>query len=244
MTRSSYRLQWRGLAIAIIVVTDVIFFSLVYTVLDKQTIDATKDPRWMVPWLECVVVTQDKNQCLDLAKPLAVNENLLIAVLIMLAVVGIEAFILICRWQMITGWFKLFQRKFRNSREMQEFASLDAHRYSTNKRQIELLNMPSTNASTAGRGSPGFSPSLASPTKFVTPLTRIENTDYREEYLQQDHMQRAYHSANTSFSRPLHTTSSRYSNVTTLSDSPSTYSGYSKSDFTRQPTLPKIYDRG
>ena len=197
----------------------------------------------MMPWIKCVVLTQDKNQCLGLAKPLAVNENLLLAALIMLAVVGMEAFLLICRWQMITGWFHLFMRKFRDSREMQEFISLDAHRHSADKRQIELLNMPSANASTAALDSPEFESSLASPTKFVSPLTRIENTDYREEYLHQDSMQRVYHSPNTSFSRPL-ATSSRYSNTTVMSDAPSAYSSYSKSDYSRNPTLPRIDDNG
>ena len=237
-------LQWRGLAIAVIVVVDVIFFSLVYTILDRQTVNSTKHPESTLPWLECMVIKQDKNQCLALAEPLGVNENLLIAVLIMLAVVGIEAFLLICRVQMITGWFKLFQRKFRHSREMQEFVSLEAHRFSTNKQQIELLNMPSANASKSALDSPlspGMSPSISSPAKFVSPLTRIENTNYREDFLQQENVERVYHNPATSFSRPR-APSVRYSDSSNISETPTALSAHSKAGLVRQPTLPRIDD--
>ncbi|KAL9092898.1 MAG: hypothetical protein Q9159_000522 [Coniocarpon cinnabarinum] len=238
-------LQWRGLAIAIIVVADVIFFSLVYTILDQQMSSTIRNPESLEPWLECLVIKQNKNACLHLAKPLAVNQSLLIAVLILLAIVGIEAFFLICRWQMLTGWLNVCRGRLRQSREMNEFVSLDAHRLSATKEgNIELssIGSPLSNDSPYGSNLTASAMSMnspASPAKLVTPLTRIENTNYYDEELAPTGaFDGIYHNPVTNFSRPVGNPS-RFSSE---SEGLSTYAIRSKNDMSRQPALPKIDD--
>ena len=135
-------LQWRGLAIAILVLVDVIFFSVVFVVLDNHTQKEIQNPESFVPWLTCIVLTGgDKGKCLPEAEGLVVNQPTLIATLLMLAVVGIEAFVLICRTGMITGWAAIFKRPFGKKEEQPEFVSIEARRISANPRQYELLNI-------------------------------------------------------------------------------------------------------
>ncbi|KAL9060496.1 MAG: hypothetical protein Q9162_000669 [Coniocarpon cinnabarinum] len=207
---------------------------------------ASLGPLW-IPLLALagLVIKQNKNACLHLAKPLAVNQSLLIAVLILLAIVGIEAFFLICRWQMLTGWLNVCRGRLRQSREMNEFVSLDAHRLSATKEgNIELssIGSPLSNDSPYGSNLTASAMSMnspASPAKLVTPLTRIENTNYYDEELAPTGaFDGIYHNPVTNFSRPVGNPS-RFSSE---SEGLSTYAIRSKNDMSRQPALPKIDD--
>ena len=195
-----------------------------------------------------LIIKQDKNICLPLAKPLVLNGNLLIAVLLMLAVVGIEAFILLTRWQMISAWFTLCSRRLQKSREMNEFVSLDARLLSTNKATIELNAIPSPTLTQPANGKILTEPnSPHNPPKLITPLTRIENTNYYDEHFRKETLEREYHSPSTSFSRPRAFTSrsansSLLSNGTMLSEAPSTYSVQFRTEHPRHSMLPKIED--
>lgn len=200
--RTVLHLQWRGIAIAVVVVVDVIFLSLVFITLDNQLQREAKDLDDLLPWLTCIVIKQDKNECLSLAKPLAVNERLLIATLIMLSVVGIQAFLLISTREMFTGWVHLirspFQSRFRSRSDQQDFVSLNEPRFSTDKRPHEMLNYgtPDTELASSERIS-------AKSGAYISPLTRIENTDYRQEFMgTPGDDERAYHSPKRSFSNP------------------------------------------
>ena len=92
-----------------------------------------------MPWLACLVY-KGKDQCINLAKPLGVNEGTLIATLILLSFSGIEAFLLLCRWEMFTSWVSYFKMR----RERLEFISIDAHRRSLPYELPSLGNAPSS----------------------------------------------------------------------------------------------------
>jgi hypothetical protein len=85
--RRVLELQWRGIAIVILIITDVIFFAVVFVYLDNNEAAVLSNESVAEPWLLCLVESNgDKNKCLDLAGPLVVNEATVMAVLILLSV--------------------------------------------------------------------------------------------------------------------------------------------------------------
>ena len=80
-------MQWRGIAIVLIIMLDVIFFSVVFVFQDNIIHDVTINPEIAQDWVLCVIkASGDKNQCFAEAKPLVVNEATVGAVLMLLAV--------------------------------------------------------------------------------------------------------------------------------------------------------------
>jgi hypothetical protein len=63
-----------------------------------------------VPWVICLIRTQDKEKCLDLTRPIIMPEALALATLFVLAFVGVEAFLLLCRWDILKAWWALVRR--------------------------------------------------------------------------------------------------------------------------------------
>ena len=161
--------------------------------------------------------------------------------LILLAIIGFETFLLLCRWQMITGWFRLCGRRAQKNRDVNDFVSLDARRLSANKGNIELSTMGSPPESRHSFKSPlamsPISPSnRMSPAKLVTPLTRIEDTDYYNDEVMEKETAEINAANKVNFSRP------RGPSVRYSADESSVYSVRSKNDLTRHPTLPRIDD--
>ena len=80
-------LQWRGIAIVLIIVADVIFFSIIFVFQDNIVQSVTHDPSVGEKWVLCLIAAAgDKSQCLDEASALVVNEATIGAVLLLLAV--------------------------------------------------------------------------------------------------------------------------------------------------------------
>lgn len=85
--RRVIELQWRGIAIVILIVADVVFFAIVFVFLDNNEQAFVKDPTRAQPWIACLITSAgNKNKCLELANPLIVNEATVMAVLILLSV--------------------------------------------------------------------------------------------------------------------------------------------------------------
>lgn len=81
------QLQWRGIAAVLIIIADVIFFSVIFVFQDNTLESIQKNPNMALPWAACLVRNQgDKNKCLHEASKLVINEATVIAVLILLAV--------------------------------------------------------------------------------------------------------------------------------------------------------------
>lgn len=186
-------LQWRGLAIAVVVVADVIFFSVVFVVLDSQTQRALREPQDFLPWLFCIALQGDKDQCIGLASKFSVNAGILIATLILLSVTGIEAFVLICRVGMFTGWMDLFKKLGNRRICKKEFVSIDAHRSPGGKPDYELLNVSSPRTPVTAPNSASLK---AEP--FVSP---IQQSDFAQQQRWSD-ATRYYQYPTRSFSNP------------------------------------------
>lgn len=80
-------LQWRGIAIVLIIITDVIFFSVVFVFLDNTLQTVVHDQELAKPWVLCLAGNGGKkDECLDHASALSVNIATVGAVLFLLAV--------------------------------------------------------------------------------------------------------------------------------------------------------------
>ena len=94
------------------------------------------DLEGLQPYLQCLVrFPLDPEPCLQYGQDLAINESTVIAILMMLSIAGLQAFFLLLRWSMLTGWVEFFKSKFSKNRE---FVSLDAKHYQDNSKNYEL----------------------------------------------------------------------------------------------------------
>jgi hypothetical protein len=85
--RRVVELQWRGIAIVLLIIADVIFFAVVFVFMDNIEEDVIQSPTKPIKWLECIVQTGgDKNACLPLTKSLIINEATVMSVLLLLSV--------------------------------------------------------------------------------------------------------------------------------------------------------------
>lgn len=85
--RRVIQLQWKGIAIVLIIIADVIFFSIVFVFQDNTLEAVQKDASLALPWAACLITKGgDKNACLKDASKLVIPEATVMAVLILLAV--------------------------------------------------------------------------------------------------------------------------------------------------------------
>ena len=85
--RRVIQLQWRGIVIVLVIVADVVFFSIVFVFQDNTVQAAKEDFEISKPWIICLFETRgDKDRCLDAASNLVVSLPTVVAVLILLAV--------------------------------------------------------------------------------------------------------------------------------------------------------------
>jgi hypothetical protein len=118
-------LQWRGIAIVLIIVADVVLFSVVFVFLDNTVESVKNDWSLSLPWVICLSGHDgNKVPCLDEASVLTVNMPTVGAVLFLLGINGIWLLILLGRWSMVTGWRDLFFSV--PNRNKREFVSVDA----------------------------------------------------------------------------------------------------------------------
>ncbi|KAL2174673.1 uncharacterized protein P884DRAFT_302249 [Thermothelomyces heterothallicus CBS 202.75] len=134
-------LQWRGIAIVLIIVADVIFFSIVFVFQDNTVEAVMRDKSLAWDWVSCLVTNGgDKVPCLDEASALAVNMATTGAVLFLLGMNGIWLLLLLGRWSMVTGWRDLLISV--PKRSQREFVSVDARLDDLKKdtRSYEMLS--------------------------------------------------------------------------------------------------------
>lgn len=81
------QLQWRGAMIVLLIIAEVIFFSVVFVSMDNSSQVNEDLIQRATPWVTCMVLTAGKKeQCLTQAQALVKNEAVVIAVLICLGV--------------------------------------------------------------------------------------------------------------------------------------------------------------
>jgi hypothetical protein len=184
--RRVLELQWRGIVIVIIIVADVIFFAVIFVFLDDIETNLLKDPLKAQKWLACLVLNKgDKNQCLDVAKDLVVNEATVMAVLLLLSVRNLSSLFtpfanhakinglwlmgLLGRASMFIGWYELVRGKVKPNTE---FVSADVGRFK-DPGSYEMLGRD--NGKTP---EPVSSPVAITPLSPSVPKTGRETPDY------------------------------------------------------------------
>ncbi|KAI1068385.1 hypothetical protein LB507_004730 [Fusarium sp. FIESC RH6] len=150
-------LQWRGIAIVLIIIADVIFFSVVFVFQDNVVQSVADDPTLAEDWIVCLFVTKgDKEKCFDKASGLVINEATVTAVLLLLALNGLWLVLFLGRWGMVQGWIDLIKQPFVQNKR--EFVSVDARvDVKSQPRSYEMLSRDSSAAVTP------ISPAMKSP---------------------------------------------------------------------------------
>lgn len=125
--KSVLYLQWRGMLIVTIVLVDVIFFAVVFVYLDKIEVSVLHDYTRVMPWVICLIENGgNRDQCFKFSHKWLISEPTIGAMLIMISLLGIELFVLLFRWSLITGWKERWTALTKG--KPQEFVSLDARK--------------------------------------------------------------------------------------------------------------------
>lgn len=125
--KSVLYLQWRGMLIVTIVLVDVIFFAVVFVYLDKIEVSMLHDYTRVLPWVICLIENGgNRDQCFKFSHKWLISEPTIGAMLIMISLLGIELFVLLFRWSLITAWKERWTALTKG--KPQEFVSLDARK--------------------------------------------------------------------------------------------------------------------
>lgn len=134
--RRIMRLQWRGVAIVLVIIGNVIFFAVVFVDLNN----AVKNTENAMPWVTCLLINMgDRSKCTKQASVIGPNGATLLAVLYLLSLVGFWVFLLFGRPLMFVGWVDLFKAKFIRRHE---YISADARTRIPGVGTYEMLNNP------------------------------------------------------------------------------------------------------
>ncbi|EFW13265.1 hypothetical protein D8B26_003994 [Coccidioides posadasii str. Silveira] len=136
--RRVLQLQWRGVAVVITILANVIFFTIIFLSLDNSARRTPENSIKHIPWLECLVIAGgDRNRCVAEASTLGPSEAAMLAVLILLSLSGFWTIVFLGHVSMITGWFNWIKEKLRPNKE---FVSMDARVTGTQSRAYEMLS--------------------------------------------------------------------------------------------------------
>lgn len=174
-------LQWRSIALVLILIADTVFFAIIFVSIDNTTQATLHDIQKAEPWILCLVVNGgDKNACLDKINGMAISEATVMAVLILLSMNGIWCFLFLGQWTMISGWYSLLRRPFVGP---PDFVSVDARRLSAKPRSYEELHSnpnQTFNSRTyemlPSPPKPTFSPIIQGPNPQFTPSSEADAT--------------------------------------------------------------------
>ena len=210
--KKAIALQWRGIVIVLIIIGNVIFLAVVFVSMDNSTQDAKKDLSKAQPWLLCLVMSGgDKNECLDKASGLVIDQSTAMAVLIVLSLNGIWTLLFLGRISMAAAWINLVRRPFSRSHD---FVSIDARRFSADPRsyeKYEMITSPPTTLVTLKTPEPVVtSPPTDSALSEFSPSAK---TDYFGKEI-------TYNSPTLSFSTPRPPSAGRLSGRTLSFSSP------------------------
>ncbi|KAJ5619501.1 hypothetical protein N7510_003485 [Penicillium lagena] len=170
--RRVLQLQWRGVALVLIIIGNVFFFAIVFIKLDNAVEPNATNFAIAEPWLTCLALSGgDKTFCQSMASEIGPNEATLLAVVILLSLVGIWNFVLYARPSMFAGWMDLFRRKFTRRNE---FISTDARKRYEDSKGFEMLTGPGTKTPETFMRSP--TPQMASRSQMASPSPTFDRT--------------------------------------------------------------------
>jgi len=100
---------------------DVIFFTIIFVYLDNATNPNSKRAQQRsLMWGTCLITNPSHpEKCFALGQRFSVNEATLGAVLLMLSLLGIELWVLMFRWTIMSGWKWWFITKFTRRQALQ-----------------------------------------------------------------------------------------------------------------------------
>jgi hypothetical protein len=110
--RGMLRLQWRGVAIVLIILANVTFFAVVFINLDSVVYPNEANMEKAKPWLICLALGGTKKECESDASSLGPNKATLLALVYLTSLVGFWNFALFARPAISAGWLDLFRRSF------------------------------------------------------------------------------------------------------------------------------------
>ncbi|KAJ5698355.1 hypothetical protein N7462_000360 [Penicillium macrosclerotiorum] len=174
--RRVLQLQWRGVALVLIIIGNVIFFAVVFINLDNQT-DPNNETNLKnaAEWLACLAIGGDKASCEKYASSLGPNEATLLAMVYLLSLVGFWNFILFARPSMFAGWLDLYKRGFARRNE---FVSADARNRYVDSKGFEMLTTSiKTNETYMRTPSPGHMMRSPSPSRMMRSPTPSQMMD-------------------------------------------------------------------
>lgn len=173
------KLQWRGVAIVLLIIAWVVFFSIVFVSMDSNlTSAADNSSTKMEPWLLCLALNGgEKTECLKYVREFVVNEATIIAVLVCLASSGFFTLLFLGRWSMFLGWVDFFKSTFT---KRNEFVSADARRLSHDHHTYEMLSGPLSGSIIKSPESAVTSPreDWSTPAERMNPLAQNAPNDY------------------------------------------------------------------
>ncbi|KAF8469580.1 hypothetical protein BDZ91DRAFT_678718 [Kalaharituber pfeilii] len=138
-------LQWRGIMVIIVIITDVIFFATVFLTFESTNEVTPENTFKAYRWLQCILHNNgDKNKCLHVAADMVVPQNTAIAVIYLLSCNGIWALLLIGRYSMLVGWWHLIRDLIAKKPVSDEFVSYNARRLSQQDPGYEMLGSRKT----------------------------------------------------------------------------------------------------
>ncbi|EEH34659.2 hypothetical protein PAAG_05708 [Paracoccidioides lutzii Pb01] len=131
------QLQWRGIAVVLTIIVNVIFFTVIFLSLDNSVRRTPELAENSKHWVFCLVFSHgNKKLCAPRASHLGPNEASIFAVLVLLALSGLWTLLFLGRYSMFLGWIDLIKRKTMRSGE---FVSADA-RGGASSRAYEMIN--------------------------------------------------------------------------------------------------------
>lgn len=170
--RRVLQLQWRGVALVLIIIGNVFFFAIVFINLDNAVEPNATNMAIAEPWLYCLVILEgDKKACQSKASAIGPSKSTLLAVVILLSLVGIWNFVLYARPSMFAGWLDLFRRSFTRQNE---FISTDARKRYEDSKGFEMLTGPGTKTPETFMRSP--TPEMASRSPMASPSPTFDRT--------------------------------------------------------------------
>jgi hypothetical protein len=202
-------LQWRSITIIIFLLVDTIFFAVVWIQLDSSVTQLQQGQvEHILPFLFCLIGSAgDKQKCYAIGQSALVNESTSVAILMLLSLTGIQTGLTLCRTSMFSGWAEFIKKRLGSKRE---FVSLDAKRFSSDPRTIELLKV-----NAQPHGEPGDasisrvdtfeskeSQSQSSPPTRWESIRQSSPQSYQSRSPQPQPMERQYKKPRMSFSGP------------------------------------------
>ncbi|THW22717.1 hypothetical protein D6D23_05942 [Aureobasidium pullulans] len=106
-------LQWRSLAIVALAIFVIAFVCIIFIFqVDSYTTTAFANPTKVIPWILCILQQRDTDKCLPLIQKLILPQNTAVAVLYIIGFVGVEAFFLLFKFEIIRAWIRLIKSPF------------------------------------------------------------------------------------------------------------------------------------